>query len=200
MSDQTRHRFITAELDTGLLSGMIRTQTNWYVITGAPCCGKTTLIDRLAARGYETVPEPGRQYIQQELARGRSIEQIRSDASVFQRQLLIFNLEIERNLPPRRLLFLDRALPDFITFHRANGMDPNEVMPICIKNQYASVFILDRFPVQLDEARIEDEQTSDFVDQWLERDYRTLGYRVARVPILPVDERVEYILARLQPA
>ena len=48
------------ELDPDLLSTPFGIQTNWHVITGAVCSGKTTLIDLLADKGFQTVPEIGR--------------------------------------------------------------------------------------------------------------------------------------------
>ena len=33
--------------------------TNWHVITGAPCSGKTTVIRELERRGYSVVHEGG---------------------------------------------------------------------------------------------------------------------------------------------
>jgi predicted ATPase len=54
-------------------------QTNWHVITGGTCCGKTTLIDLLAERGFQTVPETGRQVIEREVARGRAVEEVFRD-------------------------------------------------------------------------------------------------------------------------
>jgi predicted ATPase len=57
--------------------------------------------------------------------------------------------------------------------------------------------LLDRFPVQLDGVRIEDEAAVDYLDKWHERDYTALGYQVVRVPVLPPDERLAYLLERL---
>ena len=34
-----------------------KVQTNWHVITGAPCSGKTTLIEQLADKGFKIFPE-----------------------------------------------------------------------------------------------------------------------------------------------
>ena len=65
MLDNPQHDFRTTELDPDLLSTPFRVQTNWHVITGAPCCGKTTLIDQLADKGFQTVPETARQYIEE---------------------------------------------------------------------------------------------------------------------------------------
>ena len=49
------------------------TQSNsdrFYVITGGPGSGKTSLLDALAARGYERSVEAGRALIQQQVAIG----------------------------------------------------------------------------------------------------------------------------------
>jgi predicted ATPase len=35
------------------------------------------------------------------------------------------------------------------------------------------------------------------LDEWLARDYRALGYRVARVPALAPEERLRFVLERL---
>jgi predicted ATPase len=66
MSDNPKSEFKTKELDPDLLSTPFRVQTNWHVITGASSSGKTTLIDLLADRGFQTVPEAGRQYFERE--------------------------------------------------------------------------------------------------------------------------------------
>jgi predicted ATPase len=60
------------------------------------------------------------------------------------------------------------------------------------------VFVLDRLPIH--RTRMlgpEDDASSTFLDEWLERDYRALGYDVVRVPPLSPRERVELILDRL---
>jgi len=80
-------------------------------------------------------------------------------------------------LKPKKVAFLDRGLPDSLTFHRVFGLNPDELLLECLKHRYASVFILDRLPV---ERKItlgpEDETTAQFLDEWLERDYAALGY------------------------
>ena len=48
MQANSQLTFITSELDSHILSTPFGIQTNWHVITGAACTGKTTLIDGLA--------------------------------------------------------------------------------------------------------------------------------------------------------
>ena len=185
------------ELDLDLLSTPFKVLTNWHVITGAPCCGKTTLIDQLAEKGFKTVPEVGREYIKREIAQGRTLDEIRANNVAFACVIKELQLEIEHGLGPSEVIFLDRAFADCLTFCRLAGLDPNGILPECFHHRYASVFVLDRFPVQKDDARIEDEVTAGLLDEWLERDYRSLGYGVVRVPVLPPEARLAYVLERL---
>ena len=52
-------------------------RTNWYVITGAPCSGKTAVICALEQMGCQVVHEVARAYIDKELGKGKSIAQIK---------------------------------------------------------------------------------------------------------------------------
>jgi hypothetical protein len=44
-------------LDPAILTSPYETYTRWHVITGAACCGKTTLIEMLSAKGIQVIPE-----------------------------------------------------------------------------------------------------------------------------------------------
>jgi predicted ATPase len=88
MLDRSQRDFRTTELDPDLLSTPYRLQTNWHVITGAPCSGKTTLIGELAAKGFRTVPESGRAYVERERAQGRTTDELLEDGAALQRGIL----------------------------------------------------------------------------------------------------------------
>jgi putative protein kinase ArgK-like GTPase of G3E family len=66
MLDSPQHDSRATELDPDLLSTPFKVQTKWHVITGAPCSGKTTLIDQLADKGFRTVTETARQYFERD--------------------------------------------------------------------------------------------------------------------------------------
>jgi predicted ATPase len=172
-------------------------QTNWHVITGASSSGKTTLIDQLAAKGFQTVPEVGRQYFDRELAKGRTIDEIREDRATLTCQLYDMWVKLLSGLRANEVLFLDRGLPDSLAFYRFAGMDPNEILPDCFQHRYASVFMLDRLPYQQDGIRAGDDTSAAYFDSWMERDYSAIGYNVVRVPVLPPDERLAFVLERL---
>lgn len=185
-------------LDAAHLGRAFEKTTCWHVLTGAACCGKTTLVDMLAARGFAALQESARWYFDRSLAAGQTLEQLRADDHALQRRIAALQIQWERGLDTGKTTFLDRALPDSVTFYRLVGMDPSEILPACFQHRYASVFILDRLPARRDRPLgPEDEASSAFLDEWLERDYSALGYRVVRVPPLAPDARMEHILARL---
>ena len=196
MSDSFQHRFRATELNPDLLATPFTVQTNWHVITGGACCGKTTVIDLLAERGYKTLPEIPRQYIECELAKERPLDEIFASADD-ERAMTEWQRTAERELCATDVVFLDRALPDYLWAWRFQDMDPNEILPLCFHHRYASVFILDLLPLELDGARIESDMFTVQFDEWLVRDYSALGYRVVRVPVLPPQERVDSVLGYL---
>ena len=183
------------DLNPDLLATPYSRQTNWHVITGAPCSGKSTLVDQLAARGFQTAPEAARQYFEREMAAtGKTIDQIRNEMEPCVQGITDLMLKIEQELDPNQIVFLDRGFPDCLAFIRQAGMDLNRYLPDCFHYRYAAVFMLDRFPVRQDDVRIEDESAAKYLDQWHECDYAALGYRVVRVPVLPPKERLAFVL------
>jgi uncharacterized protein (TIGR00730 family) len=197
MSEIHQQDYRAAALDPDILATPFKVQTNWHVITGAPSSGKSTLVDQLAEKGYLTAPEAAREYYEQEMANGREIEEIRSDMATCVEGILGRMLEIERGLDPDEAIFLDRGIPDVMAFVRQFEMDPNEILTDCFHHRYASVFMLDRLPVHQDGLRLEDEADTEYLDEWHVRDYTALGYRVVRVPVLPPEERLAFVLEKL---
>jgi predicted ATPase len=197
MLDRPQHDFGTAELDPHLLSTPFGVQTNWHVITGTVSSGITTLIGQFADRGFPTVPETARLYIEREMAKGRTIDEIRENPAALQRSLNAAWLRTELALRADDVLFLDRAFPDALAFCRANGLNPNEILADCFHHRYASVFLLDRFPVEKDGVRYHDDVAAELIDEWLAGDYSALGYPVVRVLVLSLQERLAFVLERL---
>jgi len=198
METQFQGSYLENELDQALMSFPFEVQTSWYVITGAPCSGKTTLIDLITGRGYTTAMEMAREYFDIEMGKGRTSQEIRD--SGIQTQLAIFEMQkrLEHSLQPEEVVFLDRALPDSLTFTRLFGLDPNEILPECLKIHYAGVFILERVAFEREvQLGPEEEKPAQFIDLWLEQDYASLGYHIVRVPVCSPDERLDFVLSRV---
>jgi len=197
MAGSLQGSYLFTELDADLLSTPYEVQTNWHVITGGPSCGKTTLVNLLADREFRTVAEGARLFMELEITRGRTIEELRSDIAALQCGIKDMQLEIECGLPAGDFTILDRGLPDCLAWHRVFGLDPNKFLKECFQHRYASVFMLDLLPLQLDGFRFEEIALMDFLDEWHMRDYLALGYAVVRVPVLPAKERLAFVLEEL---
>ena len=197
MPGNSQHKYKTTELNSDLLSTPFKVQTNWHVITGASCSGKTTLIDQLSGNGFKTVPEVAREYIKKEKGKGRTIAEIREDQAALTSRVYNIMIEREHGLRIDEVAFLDRGLPDAFAFFRYAGMNPNEIILDCFQYRYASVFMLDRLPYQRDGVRAADDTTAAYFDSWMVRDYSAIGYNVVRVPVLPPEERLEFVLGKL---
>lgn len=173
---------------------MVPIPTRWCVITGAPCAGKTSVIKALGQLGYKYSAEPAAAYIESLCAKGLTLEQIKNDFANFQKSLFEFYKNIELGLNPNDLVFRDRAMPDAITYSRMAKLDLDEAIEHAKRFRYQHVFLLDPLPYDVEGVRIEDDAVAAYLDKQLEIEYRHLGYAVIRVPVMPVEERVRFIL------
>jgi predicted ATPase len=171
-------------------------KSQWIAITGAPCSGKSSVVDALARRGYRVVPEAARAILQQRLKTGETLADIRADPLSFQRAVLKSKLDSARALPIGGTVFWDRGLPDGLAYYRLHGLEDTEVRRHCRRLRYRGVFMLQRLPMQPDAVRTEDDRIARQLEHLVERAYTGLGYSLEKVPLRPVEERVDLILSR----
>jgi len=172
-------------------------QTNWCVITGAPCSGKTAVIKQMQQRGFRVIHEAARACIDRQLQQGLTLAEIKSDELAFERSILAAKTRLEAGLPEDETIFFDRALPDSIAYFILAGLDPAEPLAKSALVRYRRVFIFERLPFLTDPVRAEDEETAARLHLLIEESYRLLGYHPIHVPVLPVEERADFILQRL---
>jgi len=172
-------------------------QTNWHVITGAPCAGKTAIICELERRGFTVVHEVARAFIDAEIGKGRGLRQIKADLPAFERHILNTKVGIEAGLDPAAVVFLDRAVPDSIAYFQQAGFDPAEPLACSRVFGYRQIFLFERIQFKTDAVRSEDDRVAAELDRLLETAYRRLGYNPMRVPLMPIDERVDYVLKHI---
>lgn len=172
-------------------------QTRWYVITGAPCSGKTSVICELERRGFRVVHEVARACIDRDLKNGKTRESIKADVPAFERRILHEKIRVESLLPDRETIFLDRAVPDSIAYYQIEGLpldDPIEKSgAVC----YKKIFFFERLPFEKDTVRTENADFAARIDRELKNSYRRIGYSLTSVPVLPVRERTDFILEHL---
>jgi predicted ATPase len=173
-------------------------RTNWAVITGAPCSGKTAVIRELGAMGHQTVPEVARAYIDHRLRRGESLPQIKADAPGFERHILLAKIRIEASMPPAALLFFDRGVPDSAAYFELEGMDPREVFVLARLRRYRRVFLMERLEFKSDRVRSEDNATAARLERLILKSYGQMGYPVIRIRAGSVPVRARRVLEHLE--
>ena len=170
-------------------------QTNWCVVTGGPGSGKTTTINILSARGYKTTIEHARHYIDTQRQKGKTVEETRRNQEEFQMRILDMQIEQEAMLQPQELVFLDRAIPDALAYYRFLNLPISQKVVDALNiYRYKKIFILDRLPIVQDYARIEDEKAQKKIHELIIEVYANLNLPIVHVPILPPEDRVDYIL------
>ncbi|MFZ1984491.1 MAG: ATP-binding protein [Desulfatitalea sp.] len=173
--------------------------TCWHVITGAPCSGKTAVIEALARRGHRVVPESARAYIDRLLAQGHTLAQIKADPLCFERSILLEKVRLEAALPRNQIIFMDRAIPDSVAYFRFEGLDPAEPLIHCRTVQYKSIFLLERLVFEHDGVRSENEESAARLEYLLADSYAALGYAIVRVPIMSIAQRTDFVLRHTFP-
>ncbi|MFB6207193.1 MAG: AAA family ATPase [Haloglomus sp.] len=164
---------------------------DWNIITAGPSAGKSSTIRELSARGYRTGPEAARILFDQCISEGGDPEQLRR-ADDFHEQVEAIDLRIESNLS-EEVTFLDRSLADNIAYRRHfDNPVPDELFERC-RGRYDNVLLLERIRFRDDEVRSEDEAEARELHGEIRAAYRDLGYDVTDVPLMPVDERADFI-------
>lgn len=172
--------------------------TNWYVITGGPSTGKTTVINLLSERGYKTTIEHARHYIDTMKNEGNTVEEIRANKRQFQLGVLDMQIDQEAELSPSDIVFLDRAIPDAMAYYQFLDLEYDQKLLDAVQQaSYKKIFILDRLPLVNDYARTEDEQAQKLIHKLIIEVYQSLGFPVVFVPVVSPDKRIEFILKNL---
>lgn len=174
--------------------------SSWYVITGGPSTGKTTLLEELAKRGYKTIPEVARVVIDEGIAAGNTLDEIRGDEQLFQEEVARRKADLEKRLQPNDTLFLDRGMQDTLAYMRIYDYPIAPwLLQLCEGAHYKTVFLLE--PVgdfTQDYARTEDAFTRERLQKLLEMAYTEYGMEPVRVPAMSPSSRADFILSNIK--
>ena len=104
----------------------------------------------------------------------------------------------ERSLSPDQIVFLDRAIPDTRAYCKFLNIPEVKKLAGALKTvSYKKIFILDLLPLVKDYARHEDAAAQQMIHDLLIEVYSSLPFPIIRVPVLPVEQRADFILANL---
>lgn len=158
-------------------------ESNWYVITGGVSSGKSTLLLALKQNGYKVVKETARAVIDEELTKGKAIGEVRGNDQLLQQKIFARMLERESHFSRDEIIFFDRGLPDCAAYHKNCGLDPKEVLDVCLEHRYKGIFFMEQLPFEKDHIRTETKQQFEKITRLLIEMYEKLGYELTFVPV-----------------
>ena len=161
-----------------------------YVLTGGPSCGKSTSIENFRNRGFSVLEEVARGMIEK---RG-SFPTEKKEIKKFQNEMFYEQLRKEDKLNGE-MVFLDRGVGDYHAYsEHLIGYVP-ENTNIDFGNRYSKIFVLDRLPFIDDGLRIESgDEEAEILHNRIIQSYASAGYELVFVPVMPIEERSEFIL------
>jgi len=170
----------------------------FFVITGGPGSGKTTLIDALEEAGFARTVESGRAVIQEQLANGGDAlpwkDRIAFAEKMLGRDVQSYEAALKHTGP----VVFDRGIPDVIGYLRLSGLPVPAHMAKAAKDlrYHARVFIAP--PWQAIYAQ-DAERKQDFDEAQRTYDamvgtYMEFGYELVELPRVSVEERVAFVV------
>ena len=173
----------------------------FFVLTGGPGSGKTTLIEALAARGYATAPEAGRNIIQDQMTVGGSALPW-NDRALFAELMLAW--ELRSHHTASRLsgpMFFDRGVPDTLAYLRLSSLPiPAHMEKAAEHFRYnRRVFIAPPWPdiFTQDTERRQDLDEAERTFEALAETYPRYGYELITLPRASVEERLAFIFEEI---
>jgi len=172
------------------------TKHNFYVLTGGPGAGKTSLLNFLHKMGFSFIPETAREIIKLRLARGLSP---RPDPAEFAREM--FRKDLDNFLSradSNTILFFDRSFLDSACLLVEADPDADqEIENICLTNKFnRKVFITPPWEeiYQTDSERDQDFEESIAVHNKIRKWYSQHGYDSVIIPKNSIEQRARFIL------
>ena len=112
----------------------------FFVVTGGPGAGKTTVLMTLQRLGYQVVPEVARQIIQEQVASGGTALPWQDRESYTSLMLQRSIQSFVDNTPAKSVTFADRGIPDTLCYARLTGLADHEtILAACHEYRYAQL-------------------------------------------------------------
>lgn len=171
----------------------------FFVLTGGPGSGKTTLISALRQAGFHTSVEAGRAIIRNQVDIGGPALPW-NDPALFAELMLSWEMRSHAIASTQAgPVFFDRGVPDIGGYLRVSRLPvPGHVEAAAATLRYnRKAFILPpwREIFSLDSERKQDFEEAMRTHEAMGEVYTAFGYELVAVPCAPVEERLRFVLA-----
>ncbi|MDF3836175.1 AAA family ATPase [Cupriavidus basilensis] len=171
--------------------------TRFFILTGGPGAGKSTLIGELARRGFATSAEVGREIIrEQSSVDGRGLPWV--DPSLFAELMLSREMRNHRaHAGGTAPVFFDRGVPDVAGYLSLSGLPVPPHMEAAARQYryHRRVFVLPPWEdiYARDAERRQSLEEAERTFDAMVRTYAGYGYELVEVPRLPVGQRADFV-------
>lgn len=180
---------------------VMQNDNNFYILSGGPGSGKTSLINALAKQGIPCMPEAGRAIIQDQIAIGGSALPW-GDKTAFAELMLCWEMRSYREAQQfQGPVLFDRGIPDVMGYLLLSQLPvPAHIEKAAHLFKYHHrVFIAPPWPeiYTTDEERKQSEAEAIATYNVLVNVYSKLGYHISLLPLTTVDERAQFVLKNI---
>ena len=167
------------------------------IITGAPCTGKTTILQTLAKMGYSTFDEVAREVIKQELHKGSDVLPWQN-INAFSKAVLPFQINNFKKAV-EGLNFYDRGILDIAAYQEKSNQAIFEELEKAIKEHryHEKVFITPPWKEIYvnDNERKESFEDAMEIHDYLVKVYTENNYQLIEIPKMSLEERLRFVLS-----
>jgi predicted ATPase len=179
---------------------MAQQSDRFFVLTGGPGAGKTTLINALGRAGFATTVEAGRAIIRDQLDIGGPATH-QNDPALFAELMLALDMQSYRHaLDETGPVFFDRGITELAGYHGMMGIEtPAHFRIAAEKFRYnAKVFVAPPWPEIFAQDRERRQSLSEAVrtHDAAVKIYAEFGYEIVPLPKAPIEERLRFVLAQ----
>jgi len=180
----------------------LTTEGRFYVITGGPGSGKSSLIDALERAGYGRTIEAGRKIIQEQMSIGGHALPW-DDRTLFAEMMLDREMRSYREAQQRKgIVFFDRGVADVSGYLRLLGQPVPEhikkAAEVVRYNQHVFVAPPWKEIFRQDRERKQDFEEAIRTCDALVATYQSYGYDLVELPRVSIDARVKFVVERVK--
>ena len=174
---------------------------HFFVVTGGPGAGKTSLITEFSRRGFHTMPESGRAIIREEVASG-------GDALPWADRMAYAERMMERDLRAHEgaqalsgPVIFDRAIPDIMGYLTLCGLPvPPHLTAAAKTARYNRRAFLAPFWDEIftqDSERKQTRAEAEATCAVMRETYTALGYQITELPRADIATRAGFVCKQL---